>query len=279
MQSQQLYTIKQTSIGKTLSDEEANRLALVGSLRELATGTELLLEGAVSDSLLVILQGEAEILKITEAGKLLRIATQGAGAVLGEVGLLASIPYTATVRTISPCVVFVLERQDFERLLVTGDSAAIKLVIEIGRTLGTKWQLLANEVVQLSKEQNDLHKAIKSLQFSSLEELERQRTDLLGRSQHIKSKYLKLQKHLYSLNSNEPPPKKPKGKELTLAFATGTAATLIVIYFLGGFQSIFSLLSRQQNQTPYPYIATEEECQAQPGGTWRNGECFEPVDK
>ena len=279
MQSQQLYTIKQTSIGKTLSDEEANRLALVGSLRELATGTELLLEGAVSDSLLVILQGEAEILKITEAGKLLRIATQGAGAVLGEVGLLASIPYTATVRTISPCVVFVLERQDFERLLVTGDSAAIKLVIEIGRTLGTKWQLLANEVVQLSKEQNDLHKAIKSLQFSSLEELERQRTDLLGRSQHIKSKYLKLQKHLYSLNSNEPPPKKQKGKELTLAFATGTAATLIVIYFLGGFQSIFSLLSRQQNQTPYPYIATEEECQAQPGGTWRNGECFEPVDK
>ena len=62
----QLQTLRQTSIGKTLSDEEANRLALVGSLKELATGTELLLEGAVSDSLLVILQGEAEILKITE---------------------------------------------------------------------------------------------------------------------------------------------------------------------------------------------------------------------
>ena len=278
MQSQQ-YTIKQTSIGKTLSVEEANRLTLVGSLRELATDTELLLEGAVNNSLLVILQGEAEILKITADGKLRRIATQGAGAVLGEVGLLASIPYTATVRTISPCVVFVLERQDFERLLVTGDSAAIKLVIEIGRRLGTKWQLLANEVVQLSHEQNDLHKAIKSFQFSSLEESERLRTDLLARSQHIKANYLKLQKHLYSLNSNEPPPKKQKGKELTLAIATGTAATLIVIYFLGGFQSLFSLLSRQQNQTPYPYIATEEECQAQPGGTWRNGECFEPLDK
>lgn len=278
MQSQQ-YTIKQTSIGKTLSVEEANRLTLVGSLRELATDTELLLEGAVNNSLLVILQGEAEILKITADGKLRRIATQGAGAVLGEVGLLANIPYTATVRTISPCVVFVLERQDFERLLVAGDSAAIKLVIEIGRRLGTKWQLLANEVVQLSHEQNDLHKAIKSLQFSSLEESERLRTDLLARSQHIKSNYLKLQKHLYSLNSNEPPPKKQKGKEFTLAIATGTAATLIVIYFLGGFQSLFSLLSRQQNQTPYPYIATEEECQAQPGGTWRNGECFEPLDK
>ena len=171
-----------------------------------------------------------------------------------------------------------LERPDFERLLVTGDSAAIKLVIEIGRRLGTKWQLLANEVVRLSDEQNHLHQGIKSIQsVVSLEELGRLRTDLLARSQHLKSNYLKLQKHLYSLNSNEQPPKKQKGKEFTLAIATGTAATLIVIYFLGGFQSIFSLLSRQQNQTPYPYIATEEECQAQPGGTWRNGECFEPV--
>ena len=46
-----------------------------------------------------------------------RLATLGAGNFFGERSLLRSTARTATVRALSACDLFVLEREDFDRLL------------------------------------------------------------------------------------------------------------------------------------------------------------------
>ncbi|MGF1478189.1 MAG: cyclic nucleotide-binding domain-containing protein [Cyanophyceae cyanobacterium] len=272
MQTKQYKVLQQISIGKQLADEEAKRLMLVGTIQEVGVGTEFLVEGAASNSLHVLLRGEAEVLKVTEAGKLRRLATCGTGEVFGEIGLISNVPYFATVRAMSPCVVFVLQREAFGKMLAIGDSAAIKIVIELGRVLGDKWQKLTNGIVQLSDDHNTLHKTIKQLKAaSSLEELEQARLSLLTKSQQLKAKYTTLQNQLYSLSPPPEPQKSRRGAELTLAIATGTAATVAIIYFLGGFQSLLSLFSGR-NPDAAPQIAVEE-CQSKPHSTWRNGEC------
>ena len=278
MQIKQICNVlKQTSIGESLSDEEANRLALVGTLKDAVTSTELLVEGVPSDSLLVILEGEAEILKATKEGKLERLATCRQGAVVGEIGLLSNIPRAATVRTLSPCVVFVLERQDFDRLLSIGDSAAVKLAVAIGRELGIKLHQLTDDVGLLLDEHDELQRDIKRFQKSlSIEEWEKLKSDIWERSQRLRSSQVKLHKQLYSVNPKPEPVKKSRrGTEISLALATGMVTTLIILYFIGGLEAIFSLISRKSPDEVTPSVFTQEQCEQNPDSVWRNGECLD----
>lgn len=76
-------------------------------------GVTVVKEGDLVDEMYLICRGECEVLDV--AGNI--ISTLKDGEFFGEIGLLMSIPRTATVKTKTLCDLFVLHRNDFVRIL------------------------------------------------------------------------------------------------------------------------------------------------------------------
>lgn len=73
--------------------------------REYGSGAVLLVEGEMTGTLYVLISGEVEIVK----GEYQVHVTAEPGAVFGEISALLGIAHTATVRTLGPCRLHVVE--------------------------------------------------------------------------------------------------------------------------------------------------------------------------
>lgn len=73
--------------------------------REYAAGTVLLVEGATSGRLFVLIEGRIEVLR----GDTQVALVNEPGAVFGEMSILLGVPHTATVRAASPVRVYVFD--------------------------------------------------------------------------------------------------------------------------------------------------------------------------
>jgi NADH dehydrogenase len=93
------------------------RAAVAGGLRHehFEPGQTVFHQGDVGDSIFVIVDGAAEVLR-EEAGHSARIACLGAGEVFGEMALLGRSERNATVRCLEPMRVLRLPRRDFSLL-------------------------------------------------------------------------------------------------------------------------------------------------------------------
>ncbi|MSR31095.1 MAG: glucose-6-phosphate dehydrogenase [Gemmataceae bacterium] len=76
-------------------------------------GDLIIRHGEIGKEMFIISRGSVEVLN--EAGKVM--ATLADGAFFGELSLLNSIPRTATIRALTPCDVFILDKADFDRVL------------------------------------------------------------------------------------------------------------------------------------------------------------------
>jgi glucose-6-phosphate 1-dehydrogenase len=76
-------------------------------------GDVVVREGEHGDKMYVICRGRVEVLD--RSGK--QLGTLGEGEFFGELAMLFSQPRTATVRALTPCDLFVLGKEDFERAL------------------------------------------------------------------------------------------------------------------------------------------------------------------
>ena len=94
-----------------LSDEEAHRLAAFATETSLANGQILMKQGDYSTELIAIEEGSADVLRDGE-----KIASLGAGDLIGEMGLLTREPRNADVIATSPMRVIKLTHWEIRRM-------------------------------------------------------------------------------------------------------------------------------------------------------------------
>ena len=99
--------------------------------------------------LLVVVDGKVEVIKNDADGDEQCLATLGPGSVLGEMGLVRDAPATATVRTVRDATVFELRRDEFHRLVQSGDPAALTMTLAIARILAERLDRMNEEAVRL----------------------------------------------------------------------------------------------------------------------------------
>ncbi len=146
--------LSETKLLQDFSQVELSNFVTAGQVLEITPNTMLLTEGEDSNSLIVILDGEAEVLK----GNLERnphlIAKIGKGAVIGEMGLLLNIPRTSSVRSLTYCRLFVINREAFLAILDRDNSTGFKLCLPIAKTLAERLQTVTEDLVKILN-QND----------------------------------------------------------------------------------------------------------------------------
>ena len=78
------------------------QLAHAATVEEVDAGRVVIAQGEPADDLYAVFSGDLEVEKQGPAGARERIATVGPGGYFGEIGLIHSVPRTATVSTITP---------------------------------------------------------------------------------------------------------------------------------------------------------------------------------
>jgi CRP/FNR family transcriptional regulator, cyclic AMP receptor protein len=158
------HKLRQTRLFQGFSPTEIEMIAHAGTILEVDTGTVLLSEGDESNTLLILLEGEAEVVKCQSGSKLHRLGLVGQGVVLGEIGMLLDVPRTGTVRTVSPCQIFTLTREAFYRILTEDNSTSSKLCLPIAQTLADRLQKITQEVVNVLAQNEALLDLLELLQ-------------------------------------------------------------------------------------------------------------------
>ena len=78
---------------------------------EVTAGATVMLEGAVEDWLYVVVDGQLEVVRED------RRAAIGPGEVVGELAVLDPMPRSATVRAVTDCLLFRLDKDAFDEVL------------------------------------------------------------------------------------------------------------------------------------------------------------------
>jgi signal transduction histidine kinase len=114
--------LRASSLFADLPDRDVAELAASGQTIDVAAGEVLMAEGDPSDSLVVVLDGEIEVVR--EGGGaplLLNVCTRG--DLLGELGVLQGLPRSATVRARTPAKVRRIGADALDRMLAHPPSA------------------------------------------------------------------------------------------------------------------------------------------------------------
>ncbi len=132
-----------------LPESELRRLGDLGRVEYWQEGALILEEGAVGPRMMVILEGQVEILRRDGSGVQRSIAELGAGEILGEMSFLLDLPRTATVRAVTALKVFAMDRTAFLELVEAGDAACLKLGFALSRVLAVRLTRLNDRVAEL----------------------------------------------------------------------------------------------------------------------------------
>ncbi|MDJ0508173.1 MAG: cyclic nucleotide-binding domain-containing protein [Crocosphaera sp.] len=280
MELRKVYQIlENTSIGQELTDQELQQLAEAGTMKKVEAGTVLMSEGEASEELIVLLEGETEVLKGFSQQQTRQIAKQKTGAVLGEMGIFLQRPRKATVRSLTPCQIFVFKRENLEKLREKNDSLVSKVAINLGQVVSKKLEILNEDVVQLLDGNNQLLTTIESLRNSdSKSELETMRTRLLSQAKHLRQSQEKVEKQLNYLNTEINQTKLTRrAAELVIAILAGGVATFAIGQLIGLGLSKVQLSTESDDIQPasIPYINSQEDCEKREGSVWYEDKCWD----
>jgi CRP/FNR family cyclic AMP-dependent transcriptional regulator len=115
--------LARVSLFEGFSKKELDKIARAGDEILMTAGTVIVDQGQTGREAFVVLSGDVAVKR---AGR--KIATLGAGAVVGELSLLDHGPRTATAICESDCELLVLDQRNFRGVLEEVPTLAVKLL-------------------------------------------------------------------------------------------------------------------------------------------------------
>lgn len=125
--------IRESPLGIDLNDTQCRTLAEVAGAVGLETGTVLLEEGHVDETLYVVSSGSLEVIKPTGGGDVVTLQLLHAGDMAGILGFVDGIPHSAGIRALTRCELIELDRKDLEHLLEQDPQIAYQVMRAVVR--------------------------------------------------------------------------------------------------------------------------------------------------
>jgi len=127
--------IKNTVLGKELSDDQCALLAGVCGQRHIPSGELLFAEGERSDTLYIIVEGKLAVTRDTGRGFPDTLHLLESGQLAGESGFLDGSPHSATLKAVGDTRVVTLDRAHLESLLIDHPILVYKVMRAIVRSV------------------------------------------------------------------------------------------------------------------------------------------------
>jgi CRP-like cAMP-binding protein len=122
--------LRKVPLFERVSQKELARIAAIASEVSYPQGVALLREGTRDDGFFILLQGEVDVRRGVRL-----LQTLKRGQFFGEIGLLASVPRTATVTTGTQIEALLISGSEFKRLLRDSPTLALKVLEELADRL------------------------------------------------------------------------------------------------------------------------------------------------
>ena len=142
--------ILNSQLGTELNDDEAASLAGFMQVRKLYGGEYLIKEGAVDDSLHVLVEGNLEVVKKTAADGTASLALVREGHLAGELSFIDGKVHTVGLRALSDCKIISLERKDFEGIVNENPQLVYKVMRAVARSAHRIMHQMNDEFIELS---------------------------------------------------------------------------------------------------------------------------------
>src|SRR4051812_46190047 len=110
--------LKTSPLFKSFTDTGVQIFAGIAVERVFPQGAPLFVEAMVSDSLILIAEGNVKLTAKNKSGEDTTVAELGPGAYLGEVSLLSPGQRLCTATALSPVTAIEIRHADFQKLLV-----------------------------------------------------------------------------------------------------------------------------------------------------------------
>lgn len=130
--------IFESPLFQDMSPDDVASLARYLSLHDVAPGTVLFNEGDTSDFMGLIVEGAVELFKENTQDRPVKIASENAGKLLGEMALIDGEPRSATARFTKSGQVLILTKESFQRLLHEHPRAAANFLFRLSRLLSRR---------------------------------------------------------------------------------------------------------------------------------------------
>jgi CRP-like cAMP-binding protein len=149
-----------------LSPELALEVVAVAGRRQTTPGTELLAVGTRGERLLIVADGQVEVVRASTRGDAETVlAVLGPGDCFGEMSILTGQPTSAAVRARTDCTLYTLTRPQLERLLNSSPELARVFSQLLAERLRTLNRTLENEL------ERGMRGRLSTLPFSDLVQL------------------------------------------------------------------------------------------------------------
>ncbi len=136
--TQRAGLLDQTRWARDLDWKEIEILAEYADIFLAPKGVTICTEGDTESFLAVIIEGRIAIFKSTVAHGEKQIGELGAGRSFGEMSVIDRQPRSARVAAVADTTLFVVSREQFDRLVETNARVALKLVIGMTRLISLR---------------------------------------------------------------------------------------------------------------------------------------------
>jgi len=127
--------LQMVDIFQDLSAEEIEEIDRATTMTTCRRGKILYMPEDTSEVLFLLKEGRIQLYRISPDGKKLVIATLGPGAVFGEMAFIGQGMHNSFAEASEDCVLYVMSRNDVERLLLTKPRVALRIFEILGRRL------------------------------------------------------------------------------------------------------------------------------------------------
>ncbi len=134
MLSNDVSSLQQIPLFRDLETAKIKLILLAGQRVNYRVGDQLLKEGDRADTVFIILEGKAKVLRM-DGGNHVRVAEVETGAVVGEMGVVLDRPYSGTIIAETPVTALRIDKRTFLDLLAQVPQLSMALIRELAARL------------------------------------------------------------------------------------------------------------------------------------------------
>jgi SulP family sulfate permease len=141
-----IIPLAEVEIFQGLRSEQVSRVEGALKIRKFAKDEVIFKEGDPGNALYIIGRGCVSILADVSGEKNKRLTTFGEGLYFGEMALLEEAPRSATAVAEEETELFVLDKEDFERIIHKDSDIGMKILLGIAKGLSHRLRVTGNEL-------------------------------------------------------------------------------------------------------------------------------------